>query len=146
MKRWQIEDRDQRWFRMNRDGMSQREIAEQENTTQSYVNTRIKKYRASRTNERAHTQAQLVLVKSTLVKDEYRKVNDIFERITEDKYDNPRDMQWDICQAVINMGPGMHENMDRPERNAHGDFVKSAFERYAAFAKKFNDFGTRISE
>ena len=147
MKRWQIEDRDRKWYKMSKEGMSQREIAEQEDTTQSYVSDRIRKHKAKyAVDGRRQSQVQVALVKSTLIKEEYAAQCKSFEAIREESYDDPKSMLIAVVAAIGHMGDGLIRHMGNMERNPHGEFIDDAIKRYIAFTEKFDDFGERISD
>ena len=147
MKRWQIEDRDRKWYKMSKEGMSQREIAEKEDTTQSYVSDRIRKHKAKYAISGRHqSNAQIALVRSTLIKEEYTAQCNNFNSIREDNFEDPQSMLIAILSVAPGMGYGLIAKMGNMERNPHGDFIQDALDRYAAFAEKFDDFGGRISD
>ncbi len=147
MKRWEAEDRDQKWYKMNKGGMSQKEIAEQEGSTQSYVSKRIRKYKSRCSIDgRKQTNIQIALVKGTLIKEEYRTQCLQFDNIKEEDHEDHLSMLLAIKSAMVNMGDGLIAHMGDMDRNPCGDFIKDALDRYAAFREKFTDFGVRISD
>ncbi len=59
MKNWQSQERDARWYRLNKSGKTQAEIAEEYETTQSYVCQRIKAHRERHVNEKNKDKFEL---------------------------------------------------------------------------------------